>query len=282
VAAQVVFLSRMGTKNIGDNLCSPYLYFRRLFSASRHLEFHLGEWERHRWYLKAVLSPILLRSKMLIIGGGGLLALQLFADDLRFWTSAPFCPKVLWGAGHNAHNALAIDQTDRSAYQYARIERFNRIGIRDWGMGYNWVPCASCMNSEFSLPRSEGGGIVAALHYETRSSDTFARRVLGTSCAPVDVVYNDEAPDKVLGKLRTARAVVTNSYHGAYWAILLGKRVVVVGGGSKVRMMKHPPVMGSIENWLQKLDEAEIYPNALEEYREKNLEFSREIVQLSH
>ena len=245
--AEVVFLNRMGTKNVGDNLCSPYSYFKHRFPRARQVEFHLGEWERRRLFLKVILCPILVRSRMLVIGGGGLLGLELFADDLRFWSSAPFCPKVLWGAGHNSHNVLAVDQANPSARDYARMKRFNKIGIRDWGVGYDWVPCASCMNSEFSQFISESAGIVAALHYETRFSETFIRELVRSTQEPVDVVFNDDSPERFIGKLRAAKAVVTNSYHGAYWATLLCKRVVVVGGGSKVRMLKHRPAFATTD-----------------------------------
>jgi hypothetical protein len=275
---EVVFLSRMGTRNVGDNLCSPYPYFRQRFPRARQVEFHLGEWERYRLYLKVVLSPILVRSKMLVIGGGGLLGLKLFADDLRFWSSAPFCPKVLWGPGHNSHNVLAVDQTDPSALDYAQLKRFDKIGIRDWGVGYDWVPCASCMHPEFSQSTSESAGIVAALHYETRFSETFIHELIKTTQEPVDIVFNDDSPEIFIGKLRSAKAVVTNSYHAAYWATLLGKRVAVVGGGSKIRLLKHRPILASTDNWVQKLAGGEIYPHALEECRDRNTDFCNEVV----
>ncbi len=274
---EVVFVSRMGTRNIGDNLCSPYLYFKERFPKSRQVEFHLGECERNRWYLKTVLSPILIRSRLLIVGGGGLLGLRLFADDLRFWSSAPLCAKVLWGPGHNAHNILTVDQQDPADYQYARMHRFKLIGIRDWGMGYNWVPCSSCMHPEFSLPHSAKGGLVAALHYETRSAEAFTRELIATGRQRVDVVFNDSNPELFIGKLRNATAVVTNSYHAAYWATLLGKRVAVVGGGSKVRMLKHQPVMSSVGDWVKRLDEAQIYPHALEECRDRNVDYCNQV-----
>lgn len=276
--AEVVFLSRMGTRNVGDNLCSPYSYFKRRFPRARQVEFHLGEWERHRLLLKVILSPILVRSKMLIIGGGGLLGQELFADDLKYWSSAPFCPKVLWGPGHNSHNVVAVDQEDPSIRDYARMEKFDKIGIRDWGVGYDWVPCASCMNQELSQSTSESAGIVAALNYETRSSKAFIRDLLATTQEPVDIVFNDESPEKVIGKLRTAKAVVTNSYHGTYWATLLGKPVAVVGGGSKVRMFKHRPMFATVQDWTRRIEEAERHPHALEECRERSQEFCEEIV----
>jgi hypothetical protein len=276
----VVFLSRKGTKNVGDNICSPYLYFGKMFPQAQHSEFHLGEWQRYRLYLKTVMSPLLVTSRMLVIGGGGLLGLELFADDLRYWTSAPFCPKVLWGAGHNAHNVLDVDSRDISEFEYACLNRFDKVGIRDWQRGYDWVPCASCMHSELAQSTSEKGGLVAALHYETLADSRFVYDLVHSCADPVDVVLNNSPLEVVMGKLRSASAVVTNSYHAAYWATLMSKRAVLVGGGSKVRMLRHAPAHGSVINWRQKVDEAPTYPHALEECRERNLEYSREVAQL--
>ena len=276
--AEVIFLNRMGgAPNIGDILCSPSLYFKDLFPNFRRVEIHLGDHRCERWRNKMTRSPLLLRSKALIIGGGGLLGSESFEDDIEYWSSSPFCPKVLWGAGHNAHDVFAVDQKDMSTYRYLRMDKFDKIGIRDWAMGYNWVPCVSCMHPELSLPASESGGIVAALHYETRASEVFLRDLARMS---VEIVYNDNCAEVFIGKLRSARAVVTNSYHAAYWATLLGKRVAVVGGGSKVRMLKHSPVIASLNDWPKDLEKSPIYPNALEECRERNLEYSQEIARL--
>jgi len=277
VGSEIVFLSRIGTRNIGDDLCSPYHYFKQRFPKSIQAEFHLSEGKRDRWYLKLKLSPILIRSRALIIGGGGLLGLDYFADDLRYWSSSWFSSKVLWGPGHNAHDALAVDQRNAQSYEYESMDRFDKVGIRDWGVGYNWVPCVSCMHPELSLPVSQESGLVAALHYESRASEGFVPALVKASQEPVDVVYNDGSVEEFLGKIRTAKAVVTNSYHAAYWATLFGKRVAVVGGGSKVCLLKHQPILADANNWVEKLEEAQIFSHALEECRERNLAYADEI-----
>ena len=274
---EIIFLGRTGN-NIGDNFCSPYLYFRQHFPRSRYLEIHLGNWETRRLRNKLLLSPILMRSRLLIVGGGGFIGLYFFKEDLKYWSSAPFCPKILWGPGHNTTNILAVDSENPSMSDYGQLKRFDKVGIRDWGVGYNWVPCSSCMNPEFSKPVSENAGIVAALHGDTRTSATFIDALVGPAKDPVDIIFNDGSPEPYFDKLRNAKAVVTNSYHAAYWATLFGKRVAVVGGGSKVRMLKHRPALASVDDWIQRLEEAECYPHALEECRDRNLEYCNEIV----
>jgi hypothetical protein len=133
------------------------------------------------------------------------------------------------------------------------------------------------MHPELSLAASEESGLVAAMHYETRACEGFMPSLVKASREPVAVVYNDGSAEEFLGKIRTAKAVVTNSYHAAYWATLFGKRVAVVGGGSKVCLLKHQPILADASNWVEKLEEAQIFPQALEECRERNLAYADEI-----
>jgi hypothetical protein len=197
---------------------------------------------------------------------------------MRFWSSFEGVPKVLWGVGHNSHNIYSIDELDANPLDYEPCRLFEKIGVRDWGTGFPWVPCASCMHAELSKPVSYAGNILAALHVDTRGSKEYISDLLSQSSDPIDVVFNDAPLDVYIEKLRSARAVVTNSYHASYWSTLLKKPVVVVGGGSKIRAFKHRPVMASHSSWVGKMEEAEIYPFALEECRERNLEFCKDIV----
>lgn len=80
--------------------------------------------------------------------------------------------------------------------------------------------------------------------------------------------------DKILDFLSRGDVVVTNSYHGTYWATLLGKRVVAVPHSSKFLAFKHPPVMvETLDEWRNALRGATAYPTALSESREANRDF---------
>lgn len=272
----VLFVSRIKTNNVGDRLASPYLYFRQDFPGARQVEIHLGDrpfWRR----LRKLISRISC-ARMIIIGGGGLLGQRYFAGDMAVWGSVSKSIKVIWGVGHNSHDIHGIDSANPAAHEYEGVTGFHAIGIRDWATGFGWVPCVSCMHEELSGIPNESAGLVAALHHETRSWPKYITSVIGASREQVEVVFNDSSPERFIGKLRSARAVVTNSYHAAYWATLMGKPVVAIGGGSKVRMLKHAPVLGEAENWAQSVERAVKYPDALEECRERTLEFRRLVV----
>lgn len=267
----VFFVSRCSTTNVGDRLSSPYLYFYKDFPRARQVEIHLGD--KPSWRRMRMRALRIANAKLIIVGGGGLLGQTYFDHDMSFWGSVANSVKVLWGVGHNSHDIHAVDSANPSALGYVGVTGFHTIGIRDWGTGFGWVPCASCMHGELSKPPTEKGGLVAALHHETRSSNTYINALIGAVHEPVDVIFNDYSPELFIGKLRSARAVVTNSYHAAYWATLMGKRVVAIGGGSKLRLLRHSPVLATVDNWVHGIDQAVIHHDALTECRERTLAF---------
>ena len=91
--------------------------------------------------------------------------------------------------------------------------------------------------------------------------------------------------DTVLAFLGSATTVITNTYHGVYWATLLKRKVVVVDPWStKFQAFKHAPAFAQLDNWRSHIKEAKIYVEALNECREANLRFSelaRNIIQPS-
>jgi hypothetical protein len=218
----VVFVNRKLTGNIGDRLSSPLLYFKQQFPAARHVDVHFSHRRRDRVLRKGILAPILGFAKLIVIGGGGFFGHVYFGRDMEFWGAHVSCPKLIWGVGHNSGDFFLVDPANPSLEDYATLSKFDKVGLRDWGIGANWVPCASCLHPELSRLKSECGGIVAALHCDSLLSETFIPAVLSGVQEPVDVVFNDAGPETFIGKLRSAKAVVTNSFHAAYWATLLG------------------------------------------------------------
>ena len=61
--------------------------------------------------------------------------------------------------------------------------------------------------------------------------------------------------------------IITNSYHGAYWGTLLGKKVMLVGPwSSKFYGLKHRPFMKmKATGWFEQLDMTRNFPEALSE-----------------
>ena len=273
----IVFVNRRAGGNLGDALSSPGLYFRSPFRGAIFREVHLGQWGSGT--IGKQISRLLRdRARLIIVGGGGLLGNPFFTADLEFWSGTASAPKVLWGTGHNSHDVMQVAGADPKDLDYGQVCNFDAIGLRDWGSGYTWVPCASCMHPALHKETSEGPAILFAMHRDVRSERSRIEALQARVPGPSEVVFNDTTAEEFIGRIRTARAVVTNSYHAAYWAALLRKRVVVIGGGTKVRLFKHKVALAGWEDWPEKLDEAPVHEHALEECCEANVDFCRRIV----
>ena len=86
--------------------------------------------------------------------------------------------------------------------------------------------------------------------------------------------------EQIIEFLGSAETVVTNSYHGVYWATLLKRKVICIPWGSKFNMFKHPPLMANEKNWSEMIGTGDVYNDALKECREANLSFSKDVVNL--
>lgn len=177
-------------------------------------------------------------------------------DDVRSRLPTSSAPRYIWGAGQNSPD---------KDFQYPEsMTRFNRVGIRDYGQGYDWAPCASCMHPALTKKYTVRNPIIWFEHKKQLIKD----KVFGSDSIPrfVNSGSNIEQTIELLG---SAEVVLTNSYHGAYWATLLGRKVIVVGAwSSKFQYMKHQPAfMQTDQNWRDVVDQAAIYNTALDECR---------------
>ena len=102
----IIFVNRrseFADHNVGDRLCSPFLYFRHFYRGGYRAEILLrirGLPDRMKY---AVLRRIRDTAQAIVIGGGGLIGNRYFREGLQYWTEGP-APKILWGAGHNSHD----------------------------------------------------------------------------------------------------------------------------------------------------------------------------------
>jgi hypothetical protein len=83
---------------------------------------------------------------------------------------------------------------------------------------------------------------------------------------------------KVLDFLASGEVLLTSSYHGAYWGMLLNRKVILINVfSSKFHGFKHQPPIATEEGWKSKHSEAHNYPEALAECRNANLQFSEKV-----
>jgi hypothetical protein len=199
------FFHIVDQRNVGDMVSCPALYFDEWKDATIR---DLRQWTP---------DP----DRVSIFGGGGLLYHELH-DILHH---AALCrrdgktgPIVLWGAGENMHGQSRL-------LEPAYLEIFDLVGLRDKEHCRSKfvVPCASCLHPEFKKAQRVSPAIPVAIYEHFESSipipDIFPRANNGAATMP----FSDR-----LEFLAQAHVVVTNSYHGAYWALLLGRRVLLV------------------------------------------------------
>lgn len=183
-------------------------------------------------------------------------------NEIRDSLPKPSAPRYIWGAGQNS-------PTDQFEYP-EDMQHFDRVGIRDWNQGHDWTPCASCMHPALQKKYTIKNPVIWFEHKKQLIKD----KVFGNESIPrfINSGSNLEHTIELLG---SAEVVLTNSYHGAYWATLLRRKVIVVGSwSSKFQFMKHAPVfIRPDQNWRDVIDNAVTYEDALEECRQANQNF---------
>lgn len=192
-----------------------------------------------------------------IVGGGGL----FFFDSLRYLCENHPGPKIGWGLGSNQHGSDQISYPDY-------ISSFCLLGVRDWGTPFYWVPCASCMHDCFDQHYEIEHDVVVYEHYKQK---------LGLN---LPTLANDRSFTDVVKHLGAGKVVLTNSYHGMYWATLLGRGVIAFPFSSRFYGMKHVPVLCGKEDWMANVPKVREYPEALSECRQANVDYYQRVKEL--
>jgi hypothetical protein len=183
-------------------------------------------------------------------------------NEIRDKLPKPTAPRYIWGAGQNS---------SADDFEYPEeMKKFDRVGIRDFGQYYEWAPCASCMHPAFDKTYSIRNPVIWFEHKKQLIKD----KVFGSDSIPrfVNSGSNIEQTIELLG---SAEVVLTNSYHGAYWATLLKRKVIVVGAwSSKFKYLKHQPAfVDTVSEWRDAIDNAVIHSDALDECQSATQDF---------
>lgn len=251
----VVNIHRNDPSNIGDWFCTPRFYFNDLKEIDK-----LDIWKTNFSDPKNNL-----KNKKVIFGGGGLIGNVDFEKNLHTIIASEPELFICWGAGHNRHDG---DRIDYSNY----LSAFTLKGVRDYNIpGTEWVPCVSCMHSAFTKEYPIKNRIVVYEHKD---------HIIDTVSFP-KLNNKHNKIDDVIAFLGSSEIVVTSTYHGAYWATLLNKKVIVVNPFStKFKGLKHQPVFADLNTFESQIENCKNYPDALDECREANLNFSKKVLQL--
>ncbi len=247
----IQFLSRQHEVNAGDRASNPLLYFQ--------FQDQCATLCIHELFEKSFYD-----SKLpLIVGGGGL---NYWESKLEKVSRLKRAPVVIWGMGLNGHGRGPADSYP------AFYRNFDMVGVRDFGFSYPFVPCVSCLHPKLKKFTAQAAwrDVVYFLHHESPDSNP--------NLFPS--MNNAQSVDEIIPFLASAETVVTNTYHGFYWATLLGKRVVVVPleNSSRFHFFPFRPIFAAdFDEAREMIGRGQQYPESLERCRERNLSFATEV-----
>ena len=168
-------------------------------------------------------------------------------------------PRHIWGAGHNG----PLDKRGAAEIVYPDwLMNFDEVGVRDWDQNQPWVPCASCMHPALTQKYAIKNDVIFYEHKKQLIKN------FGNDSMP-RFVNSGNNIDQTIELLGSANIILTNSYHGAYWGVLLGKIVIVVEPwSSKFLSMKYAPwILKRDQDWKDVVDQVKTREGALESSR---------------
>jgi len=272
----VYALHHASNHNVGDRQCRPLDHFAPLMHPR----------------LRAVPMDLLdrgvarLKSSYVILGGGGLL-------NPWCWTRiiGPLLERdnrvIAWGIGHHHDNVPAHRYPGArwkdwrgSETSYAvdyPLHRFFVCGVRDVYPGMAYAPCVSCMSPLFDRPPAPRHEVVVYWHgVLPRPAPVAAGVAAMSNVGDADLAH-------ALAFLASGEVVVTNSYHGLYWATLLGRRVLLYEPWcTKFDMFPYSARQCDSGNWRQRIAHARAWPDALAECRAASEGFARQVFTAIH
>ena len=227
-------------KNVGDIYSSPIYYF----NFENYQTHDLGD-------------KINLKNQHVVIGGGGLIR-RTFEIKIKNIVSQKPKSLIFWGIGHNA------SYKDKD-WQPEFLQNADLVGIRDYNTPNTYVPCASCMHKGFDKNYHVKHEHVYFLH-KHRTPDNIN--------LDGPIMYNNNLDiDEVLSFIGSTKILITNSFHGAYWGMLMNKDVRILDWSTKFSTLKHVPSrVNNLLDWKQSVP-SNIDKNYLKECRDINIRF---------
>ncbi|MTJ09046.1 MULTISPECIES: polysaccharide pyruvyl transferase family protein [unclassified Anabaena] len=265
--------------NVGDIMSSPLRYFK--FPK-----------ETQAIDIMTVNNPEILKNNI-IIGGGGLIARDFFTEKLNYIADNRKGKLISWGIGHNGY-----ENVDRELKYPQYMDKFDLHGIRDYNQGFNYVPCVSCMSKLFDKKYNvkhefaiyKHGNSNWKLPMNELNFPVMENHQVNYKPTKINQLFNLFSPDdfqvsfsKIIKFLGEADTILTNTYHGMYWGILLNKKVLAFPFSTKFYTLKYKvPFCDPLNpnDWQDKLQEARRYPDALAECRDANQQFYQKVIEL--
>lgn len=213
----VIFIHRKDPMNTGDIMSCP----ANLMEDNENLKIY------------DILDPDIInicKDKNIILGGGGLIssfflpALNKIIENSKNIYS--------WGIGINTPTIRSLNSDIRGLeIPYSDIKKlvstFKISSLRDNCNinGSLHVPCVSCMHPAFLNPEFEKITNEVIL-FNHRRLEIFNHNNL-------PCLTNMASFTEIIKFLKSSKIIITSSYHGAYWGLLLGREVWTIPWSAK-------------------------------------------------
>ena len=260
------FLHHHDRVNVGDVLSGPYHYF------------DLGAYEKLSWDVEILKKGVanVQYGDNVIMGGGIFFAEKKPNLETLVKKANNF---IGWGIGMDP-------RMDLSKFS----DKFSLLGTRERKSDLIdeerifYVPCVSCMQDAFAPKAGRFGEDVeeeskfdVALH----TNGGFNEKDVVRKFHKLEAYRTKTTSDfpKTIENLRQADCVVTNSYHGAYWGSLLGKKVVCLNTEVPKWGGLHDNVkFTTVDNVDEAISSAEAIPASyLDDCRHRNVDFFQRV-----
>ncbi|MFA7444332.1 MAG: polysaccharide pyruvyl transferase family protein [Flavobacteriaceae bacterium] len=262
----IVNIHRIDVNNVGDYFCAPHHYFDRLKGKALDIyDYKKPDLSVTENFVEKVISDAL------IIGGGGILNRSSFENQMKLFENIAQKGKktVIWGAGHNEKNRKNFGKV--RSYN-VDLSKFGLVGVRDYDMGQQWVPCVSCLHPLLDTKAPVTNEIGLVFHKKTLKNKAVLEKF-----KDYPSTSNTTDIHTIINFIASTETIITDSYHAMYWAMLMEKKVVVFPNSSKFYSFKYQPVFSDIKNFKTDLSKAQSYSGILEECRGINRNFAEKV-----
>ena len=240
---KIIFKHIKNTKNIGDKNCSPFYYL----NVENSTVIDLNE--------KAPPCDA-------IIYGGGKIFSRIARSSQKNERRAKI--KIAWGISTIDYSPFSLP------YLKSRIH-LDLIGSRDYGDNrFIYTPCPSCLSDLFDRNYTETNEVSFFGHAEKSAAQNIK--------IPNEIPFLDNYSESMYEAIKfigSTKTLVTNSYHGTYWGLLLGKKVLTIPFNKKFMHYRIKPGYSNSETWLNDLKKAQSANEMLALCREDTNNFKK-------
>lgn len=182
--------------NIGDNLCSPKHYID--FSTNKIIN---------------------------IIGGG--VFNQLGLEQINLYKLDPN-RTILWGAGQSIANDNQPKKITHTLYPFWGVRDIDSVDDE------HFLPCVSCMHPMLNTPLHAQNTLLF-LNFDKKITQHSSLKSIQNLAKQYNhiLLYNNCTEIEFQEALSKSSHIITNSFHGAYWGLLSGRSVALIGYSSK-------------------------------------------------